>query len=637
MGPLFYYDLVRLARRGSSVLLRCAYALAVFVNLYLAYRARFPQDELWWWPFSSPASLHPRELSRLGEEFVRGILKVQTAAIFVLAPAYVAGVIAGEKERRSLDLLFTTQLRDREIVLGKLAARLAHLGMLLLGALPLLALTALWGGTDVRLLLTASLAAGMYLFAVGALSIFCSVLARTAFSALVASYLLVSLMTFGSPLLPFGQTVTPSRLYAALQEQAAAAAGPAAAPAAPPPIFRPVGGLGGPRRLPPPPIFPLPAPAPAPISVLYGPLADCVAWNGAVALLATLVAVAALRPLALHERRRARKAAIPAPAKAKAARPVPAPAGPPRAVRAAPRVGDWPLLWKEIYRRGPGMLDSPAGRKLRRAWPLLLLVVFVVGFVSYAALLSDDEGLVPLPVRFFLYKIGPADLLRMAVVAAAALWGVIAAFHAAGVVSRERDGNTLDSLLVLPVSRAAILLAKLAGSVARGRWAVLAFAAAILLGTLSGPFHPEVHLILVLSAVATVTFWASVGLWLSVVSRTALRARLTTAGALLLVFGGWLYLANDAAFHRQGAVGIRVPGVPDDSWLAAVADVGVNPLRAWWFLGVVVDSALDHHGGEFHQMEVRLNAVAAGVIAYGLLARLLWADACRRFRRGMRD
>jgi ABC-type Na+ efflux pump permease subunit len=44
-----------------------------------------------------------------------------------LVPAHVAGLIAGERERRTISDLLVTRLSSAEIVLGKLTAGLAQL------------------------------------------------------------------------------------------------------------------------------------------------------------------------------------------------------------------------------------------------------------------------------------------------------------------------------------------------------------------------------------------------------------------------------------------------------------------------------------------------------------------------------
>src|SRR5262249_3996716 len=119
-GPMFFYDLLRLSRRGRSTLLRCSYAVFLLAGLYLVYWNRFPVEA----EFGNLFRLRPRvrldELARFAGTFATSIFALQSAAVMVLTPAYVAGAIAEERERRTLELLFTTHLTDREIVLGKL-------------------------------------------------------------------------------------------------------------------------------------------------------------------------------------------------------------------------------------------------------------------------------------------------------------------------------------------------------------------------------------------------------------------------------------------------------------------------------------------------------------------------------------
>ena len=66
--------------------------------------------------------------------------------VVVQAPAVLAGSLAGERERGVLQLLLTTAVSPREIVLGRLLGKLSQVGMILLAGLPLLALLAAWNG-----------------------------------------------------------------------------------------------------------------------------------------------------------------------------------------------------------------------------------------------------------------------------------------------------------------------------------------------------------------------------------------------------------------------------------------------------------------------------------------------------------
>ena len=56
---------------------------------------------------------------------------VQGIAVLLLTPTLVAGVIADERQRKTLHYLLASRLSSGEIILGKLAARLLHVGVFL--------------------------------------------------------------------------------------------------------------------------------------------------------------------------------------------------------------------------------------------------------------------------------------------------------------------------------------------------------------------------------------------------------------------------------------------------------------------------------------------------------------------------
>ena len=65
----------------------------------------------------------------------------------------VAGSIAEEKDRKTLEFLLATDLRNREIILSKLGARLANLLLFILTGLPILSILQFLGGVDPNLVL----------------------------------------------------------------------------------------------------------------------------------------------------------------------------------------------------------------------------------------------------------------------------------------------------------------------------------------------------------------------------------------------------------------------------------------------------------------------------------------------------
>jgi ABC-type transport system involved in multi-copper enzyme maturation permease subunit len=212
VGPLFYHDLVRQARRGRIVLLRCAYAVLLFGALRYAFASRFPFQDVSseFQPLSAVAST--RELDLLGWRFVLSVLAFQTVAIFFVTPACVAGTFVEERNRKTFDALLTAHLSDMEIVLSKLASRVVQIYCLLLTGLPVMALTLLWGGVDYRILAVTALVSALNVVTVAALSIWCSVEATTMWVALGTSYFLSVFAYIVCTLL----SVTPSGIYQVL-------------------------------------------------------------------------------------------------------------------------------------------------------------------------------------------------------------------------------------------------------------------------------------------------------------------------------------------------------------------------------------------------------------------------------------
>src|SRR5262249_34963247 len=112
------------------------------------------------------------------------------------------------------------------------------------------------------------------------------------------------------------------------------------------------------------------------------------------------------------------------------------------------------------------------------------------------------------------------------------------AVRAAGSVSGERDRQTLDGLLITPLSNRSILFAKWLGSVlgGRGSWAGLGGMMGV--GLLTEALHPLAVPCFLLAWLVFAAFLAGLGSWFSVANRKTYRATfltLLTAGSLLLI------------------------------------------------------------------------------------------------------
>jgi len=137
----------------------------------------------------------------LGKFVFGGIVTIELLLACFITPAITSSAVSGERERQTYDLLRTTLLSARALVLGKLTAALLFVLLLLLTALPLQSLAFLLGGVAPEEVLISSglLIATAYLF--GAAGIFFSSLMRRTLGATVLTYAFALLATLGLPLL----------------------------------------------------------------------------------------------------------------------------------------------------------------------------------------------------------------------------------------------------------------------------------------------------------------------------------------------------------------------------------------------------------------------------------------------------
>lgn len=117
--------------------------------------------------------------------------------IFIM-PAITAGSISGERERQTLDLMLTTRMTPAQIVLGKLAASLSTMILLIVSSFPILAMVFVYGGVTVRdigILLVCYTAAALF---AGSLGLCCSALCRKSTLSTVVAYGLLALVVMGT-------------------------------------------------------------------------------------------------------------------------------------------------------------------------------------------------------------------------------------------------------------------------------------------------------------------------------------------------------------------------------------------------------------------------------------------------------
>jgi ABC-type transport system involved in multi-copper enzyme maturation permease subunit len=140
VGPVFTRELVTLPRRSRLYVARAATAAALLVLLSTAWQVLAGMQIV----------RNVGDFARFGTLAFRILAPLEAAAALFFAAMTAAAAVAQEKDRRTFDLLLLTNLNNSELVLGKLGASLLGVVNGVLAATPVLALTALMGGVEVR-------------------------------------------------------------------------------------------------------------------------------------------------------------------------------------------------------------------------------------------------------------------------------------------------------------------------------------------------------------------------------------------------------------------------------------------------------------------------------------------------------
>jgi len=121
--------------------------------------------------------------------------------MLLIIPAQAAGAIAGERERQTLIPLQVTLLSPRRILVGKVTASVAFLVLLVVAALPLLAVGYLVGGVTIGDILVGAAAVLFCGLVVAGMCISISTYVRRVQAATVLCYTLVLALSVGTLLL----------------------------------------------------------------------------------------------------------------------------------------------------------------------------------------------------------------------------------------------------------------------------------------------------------------------------------------------------------------------------------------------------------------------------------------------------
>ncbi|MHC4251368.1 MAG: ABC transporter permease [Planctomycetota bacterium] len=455
--PVLMKDLTELAARRRTYIVRSVYASLLFMAFALFFMAEVSQRGLEY------------RLMGAGRDMLEFLTIVQLVGVYLFLPAMVAPCIAGEKERGTLGLLFTTDLGPWEILVQKYLGRLAPMFMFLLLSLPLMAVAYTYGGFSSERLLLAAYVIFTTCMQIAAWALMWSAFCRNTSEATGATY-------SGAILIFIAACLLAAILYEALGYRYEQVALLPIASLAPPMLLERWGPGSGVRTL---------------MAVLPW------VWTAAFLFLArrflvtrafvkkTRSVLQLLRDLVRFVVSKASRSKTP------------------RAVRARRSVGDFPaerpVVWRELSRSA---LRTPGGFLLAAVFLGVPLVLVAAGF----------ESLMHAPYP------GPGFAVTAWVV-----WIMVVLMVAGKSVSAfgaERANQTLELLVTTPLTGREIVAGKAAAIRRRGLLALLLlgvlFVVGACLAATSGRYRPDLGFLgYLFVAFMSVPIYLSMAGWLS--------------------------------------------------------------------------------------------------------------------------
>ncbi len=183
LGPIFMRELATVPRRASHYGTRAALVGLQAVLGVTAWQATIG--------FERDATLG--ETARFGLLLFQIVVYVQLLLLIFFAALSAAGAVSQEKDRRTFVLLLLTDMRDYEIVLGKLVGALLPITVLLLVSVPVLAMMLLLGGVAPSQVVQAGVVLLATAYAAGSLGGLVALWRERTFQALALSVLFVAL------------------------------------------------------------------------------------------------------------------------------------------------------------------------------------------------------------------------------------------------------------------------------------------------------------------------------------------------------------------------------------------------------------------------------------------------------------
>ncbi len=590
-GPVFTVELLTTARRPRFYALRVLYGLMLLILIWQNYSN---------WDSGGVRSLDPAAMRSFASGTFGSLVVLQLVGVLTMTPALCAGVIADEKQRKTLHYLLASRLTSSEIVLGKLMARMLQVGVFLAIGVPIITMLSLFGGVDPVAGWLAAAATFTIAFFLASLSVLCSTLAKRVREALSITYSLAGAWLVLPFLVRFGLPPYAPELYG---------------------FIRPANDL-------------LMDSTPwAPIRVamftrIAGPttLVSTTLYMMALQIGAGLMflafAVWRLRPVfKVQDGSIGRRfMGMPLP-------------GTLRRIRLFGRkpVSDRAMLWKEMHTSRTNFAAQIVG---------IAIALFSAGAVGYWTWLFATDAIAE---RF----VGPYDALdpdyaifspysqypRRAEFSLFLRWitasvGVVAILGAAvggaNTMTSEREEDTWLSLVATPLGGREIVVAKMIGVLWKTRWALLLIAAEWIVGMIAGSIHPIGVLFQAIALSSFLAFATALGTFMSIHSKSSWKSQATTVGVLAISCGGYLACCCPVLLQGRNSYLYLAGCMP--------FHLAMSPVSPWEFREVFVTRGTVFSGtwGSATQMAY---AILAGVVAYAVGAIVLGVAAIASFDR----
>jgi len=189
-NPIITKELKGKMRGRQGVLNITAYLSLISFFIFLIYLLLTVDGSL--------SNSDPSYMQTVGKVIFSTVVLLELLMLGFIGPALTAGSIASEREHKTIDLLKTSLLSARSIVLGKLSSAAAFLLLLVFTAIPLQSLAFFLGGVGMAEIVVSTLMLVVTAIFFCALGLFFSSFARRTLIATVYSYssILISFILF---------------------------------------------------------------------------------------------------------------------------------------------------------------------------------------------------------------------------------------------------------------------------------------------------------------------------------------------------------------------------------------------------------------------------------------------------------